>query len=148
MQIAAQQHLEPVHSAMPAASGMVGGHAGMNAGSAQPRLVKAAHEFEAQLMKELMKPLTSGGAPGDDEDDDQGSGLGAELGAGFGSGGALSEYASESLAQALSLQGGFGIADKIIKQLSHRDLSHEGNETEAARAAGNERDKTKIKPLK
>ena len=143
MRIAMQQHpLDLVHNAPPAASGMVGKLAGGQAGAIQPKLVKAAHEFEAQLMKELMKPLTSGGAPGDDEDDgdDQGSGLG--------SAGALGEYASESLAQALSLQGGFGIADKIIKQLSHRDLSHEGNETEAARAAGNERDKTKIKPLK
>ena len=143
MRIAMQQHpLDPVRNAPPAAPGMVGKLAGGQAGAIQPKLVKAAHEFEAQLMKELMKPLTSGGAPGDDEDDgdDQGSGLG--------SAGALGEYASESLAQALSLQGGFGIADKIIKQLSHRDLSHEGNETEAARAAGNERDKTKIKPLK
>ena len=73
-------------------------------------------------------------APGDADDDDEEEGAG--LSAGLGSSGALSEYASESLAQALSLQGGFGIADKIIKQLSGRNLSHEGNETEAARAAG------------
>jgi hypothetical protein len=143
MRIAMQQHhLDPVHNVTPAVPGMVGKLAGGQAGTIQPKLVKAAHEFEAQLMKELMKPLTSGGAPGDDEDDDD------DRGSGLGSAGALGEYASESLAQALSLQGGFGIADKIIKQLSHRDLSHEGNETEAARAAGNERDKTKIKPLK
>ena len=142
MRIATQHHLEPVRNPMQPLAGLAGGHAGTQAGAIQPRLVKAAHEFEAQLMKELMKPLTSGGAPGDDDDDDD------DKGSGLGSAGALGEYASESLAQALSLQGGFGIADKIIKQLSHRDLSHEGNETEAARAAGNERDKTKIKPLK
>jgi hypothetical protein len=138
MRIAMQQHLEPVRNPMQPLAGPAGGHAA----AIQPKLVKAAHEFEAQLMKELMKPLTSGGAPGDDEDDDD------DKGSGLGSAGALGEYASESLAMALSQQGGFGIADKIIKQLSHRDLSHEGNETEAARAAGNERDKTKIKPLK
>ena len=142
MRIAMQQHLEPVRNPMQSAAGLASAHAGSHSGTAQPRLVKAAHEFEAQLMKELMKLLTSGGAPGDDEDDDD------DRGSGLGSAGALGEYASESLAQALSLQGGFGIANKIIKQLSHRDLSREGNETEAARAAGNERDKTKIKPLK
>src|ERR1700735_3490048 len=102
-------HLDPVHNAPPAVPGMVGKLAGGQAGTIQPKLVKAAHEFEAQLMKELMKPLTSGGAPGDDEDDDD------DRGSGLGSAGALGEYASESLAQALSLQGGFGIADKIIK---------------------------------
>jgi hypothetical protein len=26
----------------------------------QPRLVHAAHEFEAQMMQELLKPMTSG----------------------------------------------------------------------------------------
>jgi len=75
----------------------------------QPRLVKAAHEFEAQMMKELMQPLNRGNAlTGSDEDGDQDSG----------SGGALGEYASEALSRALSEGGGFGIAAGIIKQLS------------------------------
>jgi Rod binding domain-containing protein len=146
MRIAMQHHsLEPVRNTMQHAPGVAGGLAGAHAGTIQPRLVKAAHEFEAQLMKELMKPLTSGGAPDDDEDNENEDG---GLSAGLGSTGALGEYASESLAQALSLQGGFGIADKIIKQLSGRNLSHEGNEAEAAREAGKEREKAKIKPLK
>ena len=35
----------------------------------QPRLVRAAHEFEAQMMQELMKPLTRGSSlTGEDED--------------------------------------------------------------------------------
>ena len=35
----------------------------------QPRLVRAAHEFEAQMMKELMKPLNQGNSSdGSDED--------------------------------------------------------------------------------
>ncbi len=138
MRIATPSHLAPLHPPLQAAAQLAGAHAGV----AQPRLVKAAHEFEAQLMKELMKPLTSGAAPGDDEDED------AQEGSGLGSAGALGEYASEALAQALSEQGGFGIANGIIKQLSSRSASHDGNETEAARAAGNEREKTKIKPLK
>ena len=77
----------------------------------QPRLVRAAHEFEAQMMKELMKPLTSGTTLGG-EDDDSSSG----------SGGALGEFAGETLAKALSEGGGFGVANKIVQ-----DLSHSGN---------------------
>ncbi|MGD0859670.1 MAG: hypothetical protein ABR912_10145 [Terracidiphilus sp.] len=84
-----------------------------DAAAPQPRLVRAAHEFEAQMMEELMKPMTRGSSlTGEDEDSDSGSG----------SGGALGEYASEALGRALSERGGFGIATQIVK-----DLSHSGN---------------------
>jgi Rod binding domain-containing protein len=54
----------------------------------QPRLVHAAHEFEAQMMQELLKPMTAGnGLDGED---------------GSGSGAALGEFASEALGKALS----------------------------------------------
>jgi Rod binding domain-containing protein len=80
-----------------------------NSVTPQPRLVKAAHEFEAQMMKELMKPLNHGttltGADADADDDSR-------------SAGALGEFASEALGKALSEQGGFGIASSIIKHLS------------------------------
>ena len=73
----------------------------------QPRLVHAAHEFEAQMMQELLKPMTSGdGLDGEDSDSASGSG------------GALGAFASESLGQALSDHGGFGIATGIVRQLS------------------------------
>jgi Rod binding domain-containing protein len=72
-----------------------------------PRLVRAAHEFEAQMMKELLKPMTSSD-PLTGEDEASGSG----------SAGALGEFASEAMARALSEQGGFGVADKIIQDLS------------------------------
>ncbi len=85
----------------------------------QPRLVKAAHEFEAQMMKELMKPMTGTALLGDDDDDS-------------GSGGALGEFASESLGKALSAKGGFGIADRIVN-----DLSHSGKKTGSANGTGN-----------
>jgi Rod binding domain-containing protein len=82
-----------------------------------PRLVRAAHEFEAQMMKELMKPLNHGnsltGIDGDGDDD-------------AGSGSALGEFASEALGRALSEHGGFGIASAIVKQLS---LPRNHNET-------------------
>ncbi len=83
--------------------------AGSTAGATapQPRLVRAAHEFEAQMMKELLKPLNAGDAlTGEDED----------------GGGTLGEFASEALGRALSEQGGFGLANRIVS-----DLSHSGN---------------------
>ena len=98
--------------------------AGTTAGSAtpQPRLVKAAHEFEAQMMKELMKPLSDGGSlTGADADGDDAEG----------SGGALGEFAQEALGRALSDHGGFGIATSIVKQLSHA-----GNQNGTASVTG------------
>jgi Rod binding domain-containing protein len=72
-----------------------------------PKLVHAAHEFEAQMMQELLKPMTSGNGL-DGEDGDSASG----------SSGALGEFASEALGRALSEQGGFGIATGIVRELS------------------------------
>jgi len=73
----------------------------------EPRLVRAAHEFEGQMMKELLKPLNNADAlTGEDESD-------------AGSSGALGDFANEALGQALSRQGGFGIANSIVHQLSH-----------------------------
>ena len=79
------------------------------AGTPQPRLVRAAHEFEAQMMKELMKPLDRGSSL---------TGADADAGDDSGSTGALGEFATEALGRALSEQGGFGIASSIVKQLS------------------------------
>jgi Rod binding domain-containing protein len=76
----------------------------------QPRLVKAAHEFEAQMMKELLKPLTSGSS--EDGEEDGGS-----------SGGALTEYAGEAMARAISDAGGFGVSNRIVS-----DLTKAGNQ--------------------
>jgi Rod binding domain-containing protein len=86
-----------------------------------PRLVGAAHEFEAQMMKQLLKPMTeSDPLTGEDEDSTSGSG------------GALGEFATESLARALSDRGGLGIAHKIVDQ-----LSHSGNKVAGRSVTGN-----------
>ena len=86
-----------------------GPHSASNTSSApQPRLVRAAHEFEAQMMKELLKPMTGNGNL-----------LGSEDDSGADSNAALGEFASEALGQALSQQGGFGIANQIVHDLSH-----------------------------
>ena len=79
----------------------------------QPRLVQAAHQFEASLMQELMSPLLPGHASLDGDGED-------------GSDSALSAFAGEAFAKALSDRGGFGIATRIIHQLSASG-SHSGN---------------------
>jgi Rod binding domain-containing protein len=73
----------------------------------QPRLIRSAHEFEAQMMQEMLKPLTSGNDL-DGEENETSSG----------SGGALGAFASEALGQGLSEHGGFGIATHILQQLA------------------------------
>jgi Rod binding domain-containing protein len=85
--------------------------------------VRAAHEFEAQMMKELLKPMTGRDALTGEE---EGSGGDA------GSNSALAEFASEALGQALSRQGGFGMAERIV-----RDLSHSGTQHETGKVTGN-----------
>jgi Rod binding domain-containing protein len=72
-----------------------------------PRLVHAAHEFEAQMMKELLKPMIStNGLDGEENESSSGSG------------GALGEFATEALGRGLSEAGGFGIANSIVRQLT------------------------------
>lgn len=68
-----------------------------------PRLVGAAHQFEAMMMKELLAPLNRPALDGSEDADS----------------GALGEFASESLAGALSAGGGLGVADRIVNILSH-----------------------------
>ncbi len=139
MHVAAQTGMMPAGAAQMAAAGAQA--------AAQPRLVKAAHEFEAQLMQELMKPLTRGGAPGCENGDGDGDADSDDDG-GLGSAGALGEFASESMARAMSEHGGFGIANQIIAQLSRRsnaDSSRLGNESEQGREIGKEHLRSKIK---
>jgi Rod binding domain-containing protein len=76
----------------------------------QSRLVEAAHEFEAQMMKELLKPLT-GGTTMDGNESDSGSGL------------ALGDFATDALGQSLSRSGGLGIATSILRSLSPHDTT-------------------------
>jgi Rod binding domain-containing protein len=98
---------------------------------AQPRLVQAAHEFEAQMMAELMKPLTRNDSLMGDGDD-----------SGSGSGGALGDFASAALGRALSEHGGVGIATSIVQQ-----LSHSGNHSQPAQVTGELHGNTIIKRL-
>jgi Rod binding domain-containing protein len=96
----------------------------------QPRLVHAAHEFEAQMMQELLKPMT------------QGDGLDGEDDSASGSSGVLGEFASEALGRGLSERGGFGIATGIV-----RELSAPGHKTGSGEAAGKVNGNTVMKSL-
>jgi Rod binding domain-containing protein len=90
-----------------------------------PRLEHCAHEFEASLMAELLKPLQAeDGLTGQDSD------------SGGGSGGALSGFASESLARAISERGGFGIADRILHQLEPSGAGGASNAMEGKLQSG------------
>jgi Rod binding domain-containing protein len=101
----------------------------------QPRLVRAAHEFEAQMMKELLKPLTAGdGLTGSETD--------------TGSTGALGDYASEALGRALSEAGGFGIASRIVGQVSPSNVSHSGNQPAMVQVTANLHADTAVRTLK
>jgi peptidoglycan hydrolase FlgJ len=86
-----------------------------------PRLGKAAHEFEASLMKEFLKPLEHDSLFDEKGDDDSSDG-------GEGSAGALMSYGSQALATAISERGGFGIATKI---LDHFRTAHATTPTKA-----------------
>jgi hypothetical protein len=84
------------------------------------------------MMKQLLEPMTNGDAlTGSDNGD---AGLGS--GPGPGSTGALGEFASEALGKALSERGGFGIADRIVKELS-RSGNHHGNGKVTGKLHGN-----------
>jgi Rod binding domain-containing protein len=87
-----------------------------------PKLVSAAHEFEAQMMKDLMSPLT--------EDHNT---LGGEDGEGSSS--ELSSFAGEALGKAISEHGGLGIARSILHQLTAAS-NHTGNPTRSATPNG------------
>jgi Rod binding domain-containing protein len=108
---------------------VTGGQSDAAAGVPSPQLAHAAHEFEAQMMKEMLKPMTSAGNLNGDEADEDGSM------------GALGEYGTEALGMAISNQGGFGIARGIL-----RDLSRSGNHPAASAVTGNDHDNTVSDP--
>ena len=86
---------------------------------AEPRLTRAAHEFEAQMMKELIRPMTRFDEKSEEE----------------GSAGALTDFAGEMLGQSLSRAGGFGIANRIIA-----DLTQDGTECAPSSSSGKSQD--------
>ena len=77
------------------------------------KLASGAHEFEAMMLQQMLKGLKFGQAPGDGGDGEEASGAN----------GTLQSYGTEALAKAISGQGGFGIARKIIQQVTAEDAA-------------------------
>ena len=86
-----------------------------------PRLVAAAHEFEASLMQELLKPLQENSLFASAEDSAQ-----------HGSNETLMSFGSQALAKALSEHGGLGIATRILGHFCQKAETPEGKPPVAA----------------
>jgi Rod binding domain-containing protein len=82
-------------------------------GAKTAKLSKAAEEFEAVMLNELLKPLHFGA--GVDQGEEEPSGDAAETVRGLG---------TDALGKALAAQGGFGIARKVVKE-----VTREANDT-------------------
>jgi Rod binding domain-containing protein len=82
-----------------------------------PRLVKAAHEFEASMMQQLLKPMMEDHSglysESDDQDDDADSDS------------SLMEYGTEVMANALSERGGLGLSKMILTKLAPVEAAQE-----------------------
>jgi flagellar protein FlgJ len=84
----------------------------------QAKLVDAAQQFEATMLQELLKPMEHGQDSwgGDDEKSDDTT---------FDT---MSSFGSETMAKAISKGGGFGIARKVVSQItSERQQKSEKN---------------------
>jgi len=100
-------------------------------GVENPKLVSAAHEFEASLMKEFLKPLQKDSLfaedkPGDADDEE-------------GSANALMSFGSQAMATAISERGGFGIATMILNHFrTHPGTAYSVNAADGARIRGSQ----------
>jgi len=134
----------PAGRASPAAKGAspATGYAGLD-----PKLVAAAHQFEASMMAELLKPLSSGDLFGGEEESGGAAGglgtLSDLTSSADGSGGALMSFGSEALAKAISEKGGLGIARRVLDHFAEAAAKNgEGGAHPAAEAAK----KTRMNP--
>ena len=93
-----------------AAQNGLGGEA---AGQRTAKLVAGAHEFEGMMLQQMLKGLKFGEAPGD----------GGEDGEATGANGTLQGYGTEALAKSIASGGGFGIARRIIAQVTAEDTA-------------------------
>jgi Rod binding domain-containing protein len=91
-----------------------------------PRLVNAAHEFEAALVAELLKPMQQDALFSDNGDNAGDSG----------SQGSLRSFGTEAIARSISDHGGLGIARVVLERLATKDQTGEaaGKPMSAGRA--------------
>ena len=84
----------------------------------QAKLADAAHQFEGMFLQELLKPMQSKDPLTADDKADNDSD----------SADTLQTYGTEAVAQAISAQGGFGIARQVIQQLNQSTHKHQNNQ--------------------
>jgi peptidoglycan hydrolase FlgJ len=88
-----------------------------------PRLVGAAHQFEASMLNELLKPLQERSEFSDKDEDADDSG----------SAGAMREYGAEAMARSLSEHGGLGIAKMVLAKLAPVEAAQKHGDTQPTR---------------
>ncbi|MCU1250935.1 MAG: flagellar protein FlgJ-like protein [Edaphobacter sp.] len=73
----------------------------------QAKLVDSAQQFEATMLQELLKPMQHGQSSwgGEEKNDDTASDT-------------ISSFGTESIANAISQGGGFGIAKQIVSKVT------------------------------
>jgi len=73
----------------------------------QAKLVDAAHQFEATMLQELLKPMQHGHSSWGDEEKSEDSASDT-----------ISSFGTEAIAKAISKGGGFGIARRVVEQVT------------------------------
>jgi peptidoglycan hydrolase FlgJ len=73
----------------------------------QAKLVDAAQQFEATMLQELLKPMQHGQSSWGDEENSEDSGSDT-----------ISSFGTEAIAKSISKSGGFGIARRVVEQVT------------------------------
>jgi peptidoglycan hydrolase FlgJ len=73
----------------------------------QAKLVDAAQQFEATMLQELLKPMQHGQSSWGDEEKSEDSASDT-----------ISGFGTEAIAKAISKGGGFGIARRVVEQVT------------------------------
>jgi peptidoglycan hydrolase FlgJ len=73
----------------------------------QAKLVDAAQQFEATMLQELLKPMQHGQSSWGDEEKSEDSASDT-----------ISGLGTEAIAKAISKSGGFGIARRVVEQVT------------------------------
>jgi peptidoglycan hydrolase FlgJ len=73
----------------------------------QAKLVDSAQQFEATMLQELLKPMQHGQSSWGDEENNEDSASDT-----------MGSFGTEAIAKAISKGGGFGIARRVVEQVT------------------------------
>jgi peptidoglycan hydrolase FlgJ len=85
----------------------------------QAKLTDAAQQFEAMMLQEMLKPMRKEQSSWGDDDNGEGDSASDTI----------SSFGAEAFAKALSKEGGFGIAKKVISQVKMEHQNHSETKT-------------------